>query len=929
MRSTSALAATLLTTLSGTVIGLALPAAFTAATLIPAPVLCAQEVKFEKYRLSNGMTVILHEDHSLPVATVNTWYRVGAQDEPPGRSGFAHLFEHLMFMGTHRVPGNQFDVLMETGGGANNASTDLHRTNYFSWGPSKLLPTLLWLDADRLEDMGLEMTQEKLDKQRDVVRNELRQTVENAPYGKASEAVFKLLFTPDHPYYYGVIGTHQDLEAATVTNVKDFFATFYVPSNASLVVAGDFKSDEIKPLIEKLFASIPGGQPVTRKYQPPAAAIPNSLAGVKRFTAIDAVELPKVEFSYHSPVAFGEGDAEMQLAASVLADGKSSRLYRRLVMEEKLAVEVSAMQQGYPLGGIFQVTVLARPEADLRRVEAIMDEELGRFIMKGPTSEELDRQKAVLELSALESIQSIERKADKLNEYEYYWGDPDGFERDLNRFRKASTRDVRAWAEKTLLPDKRVVVNVLPEEPARAESGRDQRPADAAQGPFTLPAPETFTLASGVKVHVWNQPALPMVAVHMIAQPGGALDASGRQGAASLAAQMLAEGTTELDALAFENAVQSIGASFATDADHETVHASMTVLKRSLDRGLDLFADAVSTPRMDASDFDRVKSLTLEALRQAAQVPASIASTVGDVLVYAPGSPYATPAQGTVETVEKLTLDQVRATYAQAIRPDAATILIAGDITPDEARRSLERAFGEWKPADSKAAARVAQNSFTGRDGLHIAVVDRPGATQTYIRFVAPATAYADASRPQRRLLSTLLGGSFTSRLNQNLREDHGYTYGARSRYDMGLSGGTFTAGASVQAEVTGAAITEFMNEFNRLRGGDVTDLEAGKVRETVRNETVRSFQGLEGMLSAVVAPLTSGLPFTTLAQDLEAINSISAADLNSLARTAIPIESGVLVLVGDQQLILEQLKGLKLPAPTLYDAQGKPVETR
>lgn len=296
-----------------------------------------QDVKCEKYSLPNGMTVILHEDHSLPTVTINTWFRVGAQDEPPGRSGFAHLFEHLMFMGTARVPGNDFDVLMETGGGANNASTDLHRTNYFSWGPSSLLPTLLWLDADRLEDMGLQMNADKVNKQRDVVRNELRQSVENAPYGKANEMVNKLLFPPSHPYYTGVIGTHEDLEAANVTNVKDFFSTFYVPNNASLVVAGDFKSDEIKPLVASLFGTLPAGQHVTRKYTLPTEPIAVKLGEIRRFTCIDKVELPKVQFNYSSPRAYTAGDAEMTLAGSILASGKSSRLYTRLIIKEGLA----------------------------------------------------------------------------------------------------------------------------------------------------------------------------------------------------------------------------------------------------------------------------------------------------------------------------------------------------------------------------------------------------------------------------------------------------------------------------------------------------------------------------------------------------------------------------------------------------------------
>ncbi len=886
----------------------------------------AQEVKFEKYALDNGMTVILHEDHALPVATVNIWYRVGAQDEPPGRSGFAHLFEHLMFMGTRRVPGNQFDILMESGGGANNASTDLHRTNYYSWGPSKLLPTLLWLDADRLEDMGLQMNQDKLNKQRDVVRNELRQTVENAPYGKASEQVSKLLYTPDHPYYCGVIGTHEDLEAASVTNVKDFFANFYVPNNASLVVAGDFESAQVKPLIAKLFGTLPSGQPVARKYSRPTEPIPCRMTGVKRFTAIDKVELPKVEFSYHSPVAFGPGDAEMELAGRVLADGKASRLYKRLVIEEKLANEVDANQQGFPLGSVFQVSVLAKPEADLGRVEKIMDEELARFLKDGPTAEELDRHKAAVELSALSSLQSIERKADKLNEYEYYWGDPDGFKRDLDRFRTATPATVREWAGRTITQDARVIVRVLPEEPQREASPRDDRPTDSREGTFALPPVQSFSLKNGLKVHVWTDKELPLVAVRLIAQPGGALDAPGRQGLAAIAASMMNEGAGDLDALAFDNAVQAIGATFRTSADHETIDASMTVLKRNLDRGVALFGDAVRRPRFETKDWDRVHALALDDLRQRSQVPGSVAGVVGDRLLYGDANPYAWSADGTLKTVEPLTLEQARSALASIVQPGACSLLIAGDITADEARAAVEKTLGDWKASALPVHNTSEEYSVISRDHLQVAIVNRPGATQTYIRFAAPGVKYSDPSRVDRRLLGTLLGGSFTSRLNQNLRENHGYTYGARSRYEMEVAAGSLSAGASVRADATGASLSEFFKEFDRLRGGDVTDLEAGKVRETLRNDTVRGFQGLSGMLAAASTPLVNGLPFDTVTRDLDTASKRSAADLNTLARSALPIGHGVLVLVGDKQVILEQIKDLKLPAPAEYDTDGNPV---
>ncbi|MBS0198101.1 MAG: insulinase family protein [Planctomycetes bacterium] len=892
------------------------------------PLCLAQNVTVEKYSLPNGMTVILHEDHSLPTVVINTWFRVGAQDEPPHRSGFAHLFEHLMFMGTARVPGNQFDILMERGGGANNASTDLHRTNYYSWGPSSLLPTLLYLDADRLEDMGLNMSKEKLDKQRDVVRNELRQSVENAPYGKAGEMVFKLLYTPDHPYYYGVIGTHEDLEAANVANVKDFFATFYVPSNASLVVAGDFKPAEIKPLIAGLFGTIPAGQPVTRKYAPPADSIPVHLSTVKRFTCIDKVELPKVQFTYHSPRTFAAGDAEMDLLADILASGKSSRLYRRLVVQEQLANEVSASQQGFPLGGMFTVDVLTKPDADLAAVERIVDEELAVIVRDGPTQEELSRSQAVVELSKLSALESLQAKADRLNEYEYYWGEPNSFKRDLDRYREASPAAVKKWATEVLRPSERVIINVLPEEPARKKSDRDQRPTEGSVSAFAPPVPEQFTLTCGMPVMLFERHDLPLVSVMLACNPGGGVDPAGKEGVSSLAMKMLTEGAGKLDAAAFAEAVRSLGATFNADADTESAGVHMTMLARNAERGAELFADAVLRPQLQPSSWDRIKSLHIEELKQDLQEPRATASRVGNALLYAPENPYAVPADGTPASVQSLTLDDAKAALSERLlRPENCTLIVAGDITKDRVGQLFGRQFHQFKSQGPAPAKRDSFAFSQAPKGLRVAIVDRPGATQTMVRFAAPGVPFKDASRVQRNLVNTILGGSFTSRLNQNLREDHGYTYGARSGFEMNPSTGAFAAGAAVKADVTGPALREFLTELTKLAAGDISDDEARKARETERSDTVRSFGGLHGLINTAAQLRACNLPFDTVAADFAAIGSATAPDLNAMAKHAYDLDRTVLVLVGDAGVIREQIKDLKLPEPVMLDAEGKPVK--
>ena len=888
------------------------------ALVLPSTLL-AQVVEFEKYQLDNGMTVILHQDRTLPVVTINTWYRVGAKEEAKGRSGFAHLFEHLMFMGTERVPGNQFDVLMENAGGNNNASTSFDRTNYFSNGPSTLLPTLLWLDADRLEDLGRTMNQEKLDKQRDVVRNERRQVIENAPYQKAELLITEIMFPGDHPYHNEVIGSHADLEAATVNDVKDFFATFYVPNNASLVVAGDFDPAVVKPIIADLFGTIKRGLDPVHKTYPPV-----KLGRVVTATTLDQVQLPKVAFAYHSPAAFQEGDAEMDLVGAVLSQGKSSRLYKRLVLEEQIAADVSAYQSSAKLQSVFRIDVMVPPGVDLSRVEKAVDEEVARLLKDGVTQDELDQRVATIEMGKLAQLQSVQAKADKLNEYEFYFGTPDGFKRDLDRYRNATPRRVQEWARKVLTQDSRLIVRILPDQPERDGTARDSRPKDLPAQTFAPEKPETFALKNGVPVMFWRRPELPLVSAQVVFVPGGPLDAPAKAGRSGLTAQMLEEGAGELNAVQFGDAMQSLGASFGTWASMESAGASVTVLKRSFDEAAGLMADAIIRPRMQKEDWDRVVRLHLEALKEQDDNPQVLAGRVGQRVLFGTENPYGWPTSGTPETVTGLTLDEVKARHKELFNASNATLLIAGDLTAQEAKSILEKHFADLPVAGKRQAAKP-DLSARGFDQMRFVIVDRPGAVQTVVRYIAPGVPYTSEQRVRLMLLNELFGGGFTSRLNQNLREDKGYTYGAGSRFVMEPSAGYFIASSSVLAEVTGASLKEFMYEFDRIRKGDITPEEAAKAVESLRVETIRGFTGLGGLLGAAAQLVVVGLPWETIAADMEAMRKVDAAALNKAAGPGLPIDRGVLVLVGDKSLILDQVKELGLPAPVEYTIKGEP----
>jgi len=902
-------------------------ALFAAAACLVSTLAPAQELRHEHYTLPNGLHVILHEDHASPRVAVNLWYRVGARNEPPGRSGFAHLFEHLMFMGTKRVPDNQFDVLMETGGGANNASTSLDRTNYFSSGPSSLLPTLLWLDADRLEDMGLTMTQEKLDVQRGVVRNERRQVIEEAPYVKAYEASYQLLYPQGHPYHNGVMGTHRDLEAATVQDVKDFFATFYVPDNCSLVVAGDFDPATVKPMIEGLFGSLPRGN-----VAPQAAPSTPRLDKTIRVTSLDKVQLPKVAFAYHSPGQMGDGDAEMDILGRVLSDGENSRLYERLVVREQLAAEVSAFQDASALGSVFRVEVLALPDADLSRVEAVMDEELARLVREGPTSEELSQRQNVIEMTLLSSLQGLEARADRLNQYLYFWGTPDGLARDLARYRNATVASCKAWAAAVLRPDARLVQRVLPEEPTRSANGRDARPADFAAKAFNPPAPTTCTLPNGAKALVFPRTGLPLVSVEILFQPGTALDGPEEAGRSALLAEMLSQGTVNRTASEFAQAMQAAGATFGADNTQETFRVSIESLKRGLPTALGLAAEAIATPRMAPEDFDRVKSLQIENLRQADEEPRIAAAKAAMRMLLSETNPYGTPAAGVPETIDALTLDSLRAAMAAIIRPEQMTIAIAGDVTEAEARQILDATLGRWSanaPAPTPRAA-----SFEVPDagpGLRVGLVERPGAVQTMIMFAGPGVALRDDSRVQRRMLNTVLGGSFTSRLNQNLREKNKFTYGARSAFPMHPSTGVFTAASSVESGVTGAALREFVGELRRIASGDISADEAFKARNITLDAIGESLSTVSGISSLAIDLTAGGLPWGSVGADISAVQSLDAAALNRLAPQAIDPSKCVLVLVGDSETIREQygqVKGeLNLPDLIMIDSLARPAK--
>ena len=416
------------------------------------------KIEFETYALANGLTVILHQDRSSPLVAVDLWYHVGSKDESPGRTGFAHLFEHLMFMGSRHAPYPAFDAIMESWGGHNNGTTSNDRTNYYEIGPRNLLETFLWLEADRLATLPDVITDEELERQRKVVQNERRQSYENRPYGASELAVPDAMYPAAHPYHWPTIGSHEDLEAATVADVRAFFDRFYRPSNASLVVAGDIDLSATRGLIDRFF----GWQPARPRPDRPPAPAPVKLAADVARTLTDRVQLPRLRLAWHSPGLFAAGDAELDLAAHVLGGGKSSRLYRALVFDGRIAQDAFAYQGSLLLGSLFHVGATAKPDHGLPEISGRIEAELARFAEQGPTDDELERARNTHLADFYKGLDHLQTRADLLNHYHYLLGTPDGVDRDVERYRAATPASVRdAFAR--VLTGKRLTLETLPE----------------------------------------------------------------------------------------------------------------------------------------------------------------------------------------------------------------------------------------------------------------------------------------------------------------------------------------------------------------------------------------------------------------------------------------------------------------------------------
>jgi zinc protease len=906
-----------------------------------APAAGALKIDYEKFTLPNGLDVILSEDHRLPLVAVNLWYHVGPANEEAGRTGFAHLFEHMMFQGSKHVPGDShFKTIEAVGGSDFNGTTDFDRTNYFETMPSDRLETALWLESDRMGYLLDDLDQGKLSNQQDVVRNERRQSVENQPYGIVEEELFHQLFPKGHPYYASVIGSHADIQAAKLEDVKAFFKQFYAPNNASLVIVGDINKGTTRSLVEKYFGSLKRGADVPK----PSVKTP-PITMERRAVVTDKIELPRVYMAWLTSPIFTPGDADADITSGVLGGGKSSRLYKALVYDKQIAQDVSAQQQSLTFGSIFTIQVTARPGHTPEELEKAIDEELKKFRESGPDAAEVDRARNVIESGMVEGLErfgGFEGVANRLNTYNHFLRNPGYLGDDLQRYRDVTPTSVKTFAQQQLAPAARVVVhavagqkNLGPEVPTPPEAKvapgtgaeavnadeawRKDAPKPGQASPIQLPVPTSFQLANGLTIFLNSRPGLPVVSANLVVKTGSGANPPGKPGLANFTAAMLDQGTASRSALQIADQVAQLGASLRTTSTMDSTQTRGTSLRRNFEGLLDLIADVNRHPAFPAQEIERQRASRLGSLAQQREAPASVANVAMFAALYGPSHPYGYAELGTEASNKGMTGDDLRSFWSQNFVPNNAALIVSGQITEAELRPLVEKAFGDW--ARGTPASPVVGNPSTTT--ARLVIVDKPGSAQTELRVAMIGVPRSTPDYEALRVMNEELGGLFSSRINLNLREGHGYTYGAASQFVFRRSAGPFLVATAVRTDVTAPAVTEILKEVRRMRDTPMTNDELTMARDSIIRSMPSDFQTSDDVTATTAALYVYDLGLDYFSKYRARLTSVTTDQAKAAAEKYIVPEKLVVVAVGDRSKINGALQALKLGSVEVRNADA------
>lgn len=882
-------------------------------------------IPYKKFVLQNGLRLIVHEDHKAPIVAVNVWYHVGSKNEKPGKTGFAHLFEHLMFNGSENFNDDYFQALERIGGTDLNGTTDTDRTNYFQNVPVGALDRVLWLESDRMGHLLGAIDQEKLDEQRGVVQNEKRQG-ENQPYGRSDEMMTHAMYPAGHPYSWTVIGSMEDLDAASLDDVHEWFKTYYGAANAVLVIAGDVEAEAVHQKVIQYFGDIPPGPTLAKQEVNIAPRTQHT-----RQYYQDRVPEARIEMGWNTPEWGNETAVYLELVSRILSSGKNSRLYKKLIYEDQVASNAYTYQYSKEIGGEFHLIVNVKPGQSTAQVERTALEVLDEFLEKGPTEAELNKVKAAYMASfikGMERIGGFGGKSDILAENEVYGGSPDYYKEVLKMVQNATVEDLHAAAKKWLTQGRHTLVcEPFPEySTVPSEIDRSQMPETKETIASTFPATETTTLSNGLKVTLARREGVPTLVMNMMFDAGYASDQFSKPGTASLAMNLLDEGTESMSALEINDRLQILGASIGASSDLDASYLSMNTLVQSLDPSLDLYADVLLRPSFAEKEFERLRQLQLAGIEREKSQPITMAIRVAPKIMYGENHAYSIPFTGSgyKESVESMTLADVKGFYETWLRPNNAHLVVVGDITMANLKPKLEARLGDWqkKKTPKKNIAKVAASR-----GKTLYLMDRPESQQSTIIAGHLTAPYGAVNEIAQEAMINVLGGEFTSRINMNLREDKHWSYGAFSLILEAKGQRPFLVLAPVQTDKTAESVEEIIKELTGFVGDQpITDEEFEKTRKNAVLQLPGSWETNSAVAASVIDVQKYGLDADYYQTYDQRLLSLDLQTVRGVAGELVMPDNLIWFVVGDKEKILPKLDGIGFDKIITIDAEGNPL---
>ena len=872
------------------------------------------DIEYDTFTLNNGLTVVVHEDRKVPMVAVNVWYHVGSKNEKVGKTGFAHLFEHLMFNGTENYNAEYFEPFEKIGATDQNGTTNNDRTNYFQNVPTNALDLALWMESERMGHILNVIDQEKLDEQRGVVQNEKRQG-ENQPYGQVFNAIGKAVFPKGHPYSWSVIGSMEDLNAATLDDVKEWFETYYGPTNAVIALAGDIDLETAKIKVQEYFGDIQAGPPLTKPKKWIAKRTEQT-----REVMEDNVPQTRIYKVWNVPE---DGTAEAQaldLASSTLAGSKNSPLYQELVYKKGLATGVSAFYYGREIAGLFIISATVAPGQDVNEVENVIDATLQKYLKTGPNSKLLKNTKTSTIAGLTNGLQRIGGfggKSDILATYQTLYGDAGAFKKILAMYLDTSTNDVKKAANKWLSSGDYVLTIVPAAKTSVVESLVDRSkgiPYPTEKLSYSFPTIKSAILENGSKLVLAERNDLPLVQLEIVFNNGYAIESDNELGLVNFTMSMVDEGTDKYNSLEFAEMQESLGSGIGFGSSIDTTYASMSSLKVNLEKTLDLFKEGLLNPTFPQVELDKVKKRWLAGIDQELNSPASMANRQIRTLVYGSGHPYAkASSSGIKSTVENFTREDLQGMYAKLTNPNDATFIVTGDISLADATELLNKKFSNWKSPD-KAIVQVDLFNVNDQASPRVFLIDKPGAIQSYIlaaQLLPPTNSDDDILIDY---MNYAIAGSFTSRLNMNLREDKSWSYGVRTSTGYSQGQRLMRMTAPVQTDKTAPAITEILREYNEyINSSPINEEELSKIKNARTLRLPGQYETLGALLGGIEDIVKYNRDFDYLDTIADKRNSIKLEDVQSATTKYLDTDKWTWVIVGDLNEIENPVRDLNI----------------